>query len=99
LFRPVGLPRTEHAWKLEERIEKVIYACRFMTFLGIGGLLAGSIPCFLKGWVYVMDAFVKYYLHGGGTVSVILMLVEAIGNQTDSLDACSKPQMSTLFTV
>jgi hypothetical protein len=46
-----------------------------------------------------MDAFVKYYLHGGGTVSVILMLVEAIGNQTDSLDACSKPQMSTLFTV
>ncbi|PUZ59157.1 hypothetical protein GQ55_4G018300 [Panicum hallii var. hallii] len=78
LFRPVGLPRTEHAWKLEERIEKVIYACRFMTFLGIGGLLAGSIPCFLKGWVYVMDAFVKYYLHGGGTVSVILMLVEAI---------------------
>ncbi|PVH47261.1 hypothetical protein PAHAL_4G019100 [Panicum hallii] len=78
LFRPVGLPRTEQAWKLEERIEKVIYACRFMTFLGIGGLLAGSIPCFLKGWVYVMDAFVKYYLHGGGTVSVILMLVEAI---------------------
>ncbi|KAG2608457.1 hypothetical protein PVAP13_4NG320800 [Panicum virgatum] len=76
LFRPVGFPRTEDAWKLEERIEKVIFACRFMTFLGIGGLLAGSIPCFLKGWVYVMDAFVEYYLHGGGTV--VRMLLEAI---------------------
>ncbi|KAG2614153.1 hypothetical protein PVAP13_4KG381502 [Panicum virgatum] len=76
LFRPAGLPRTKNDWKLEERIEKVIYACRFMTFLGIGGLLAGSIPCFLKGWVYVMDAFVEYYLHGGGTV--VRMLLEAI---------------------
>ncbi|CAN6162760.1 unnamed protein product [Urochloa humidicola] len=74
---PVGRPRTEHRWSdLEERIEKFVYACRFMTFLGIGGLLAGSIPCFLKGWVYVLDAFVEYYLHGGGMV--ILMLLQAI---------------------
>jgi hypothetical protein len=33
--------------ELEERIEKVVYACRFVTFLAIGGLLAGCIPCFL----------------------------------------------------
>jgi len=44
-----------------------------------------------------MDAFVEYYLHGGGTV--VRMLLEAIGNQTDSPDACFKPQMSILFTV
>ncbi|CAL5040435.1 unnamed protein product [Urochloa decumbens] len=75
--RPVGRPRTEHREAdLEERIEKLVYACRFMTFLGIGGLLAGSIPCFLKGWVYVLDAFVEYYRHGGGMV--VLMLLEAI---------------------
>ncbi|RCV23149.1 hypothetical protein SEVIR_4G287300v4 [Setaria viridis] len=77
LFRPVGLPtETKFGAGLEDRIEKVICACRFMTFLGIGGLLAGCVPCFLKGCVYVMDAFVEYYLHGGGML--ILMLLEAI---------------------
>ncbi|KAF8772105.1 hypothetical protein HU200_006099 [Digitaria exilis] len=76
LFRPVGRPGTEYGSDLEARIEKVIYACRFMTFLGIGGLLIGSVPCFLQGFVNVMNAFVEYYLHGGG--KVILMLVEAI---------------------
>ncbi|KAJ1260979.1 hypothetical protein BS78_10G273000 [Paspalum vaginatum] len=75
-FRPLGLPLTEYGADLEARVEKVIYACRFITFLGIGGLLLGSIPCFLKGCVYVMDAFVEYYLHGGG--KVVLMLLEAI---------------------
>ena len=59
LFRPAGLPRTENDWKLEERIEKVIYACRFMTFLGIGGLLAGSIPCFLKVLARFSDCVTK----------------------------------------
>ena len=59
LFRPVGFPRTEDAWKLEERIEKVIFACRFMTFLGIGGLLAGSIPCFLKVLARFSDCVTK----------------------------------------
>ncbi|XP_062229797.1 uncharacterized protein LOC133927371 [Phragmites australis] len=76
LFRPVGLFGTEYGSDLEARIEKVIYACRFMTFLAIGGSLVGSVPCFLQGCVYVMDAFIEYYLHGGG--KVILMLVEAI---------------------
>ncbi|KAF0903714.1 hypothetical protein E2562_029085 [Oryza meyeriana var. granulata] len=72
-FPPLGL---QFSADLEARIEKVIYACRFMTFLAIAGSLIGSVPCFLKGCVYVMDAFIEYYLHGGG--KVILMLVEAI---------------------
>ncbi|KAL5199984.1 hypothetical protein ABZP36_021187 [Zizania latifolia] len=73
---PLGLPRLEFTSDLEARIEKVIYACRFMTFLAIAGSLIGSVPCFLKGCVFVMDAFIEYYLHGGG--KVIFMLVEAI---------------------
>lgn len=76
LYRPVELPGTGYGSELEARIEKVIYACRFMTFFGICGLLLGSVPCFLKGCVFVMDAFVEYYRHGAG--KVILLLVEAI---------------------
>ncbi|CAD6338362.1 unnamed protein product [Miscanthus lutarioriparius] len=76
LYRPVEQPGTGYGSELEARIEKVIFACRFMTFLGIGGLLLGSVPCFLKGSVHVMNAFVDYYLHGGG--KLILMLLEAI---------------------
>lgn len=75
-LRPRGLPSLEYGSELEARIEKVIYASRFITFIGIGGLLLGSVPCFLKGCVYVMDAFVEYHLHGGG--KVVLMLLEAI---------------------
>lgn len=48
LYRPVELPGTGYGSELEARIEKVIYACRFMTFFGICGLLLGSVPCFLK---------------------------------------------------
>ncbi|KAK3134537.1 hypothetical protein QOZ80_6AG0550460 [Eleusine coracana subsp. coracana] len=76
LFQPVRPPGMEYGSEFEERVEKFIYACRFMTFLAIGGSLLGSIPCFLKGCVYVMDAFIEYYLHGG--TKVTLMLVEAI---------------------
>ncbi|XP_072967181.1 uncharacterized protein [Typha angustifolia] len=60
---------------LEERIEKVIYGCRFFTFLGIIGSLMGSILCFLKGCVYVVDSFTEYFLSSG---RVIPMLIEAI---------------------
>jgi len=42
-----------------------------------------------------MNAFVDYYLHGGG--KLILMLLEAIGNQIHSPDACSIPQISTVM--
>jgi hypothetical protein len=30
-----------------EWIKKVVYACRFVTFLAIDGLLVGCITCFL----------------------------------------------------
>ncbi|XP_019701886.1 uncharacterized protein [Elaeis guineensis] len=60
---------------LEEEIEKVIYRCRFMTFLGIAGSLMGSILCFLKGCVYVINSFADYFISGG---RAIFMLVEAI---------------------
>uniref|UniRef100_A0A453SM24 Uncharacterized protein n=1 Tax=Aegilops tauschii subsp. strangulata TaxID=200361 RepID=A0A453SM24_AEGTS len=111
-FRPFGLPRAGFGSDLEAGIEKVIYACRFMAFLGIAGSLAGSVLCFLKvlsllnssarqvhlraspsdlltrallvtqGCTFVMDAFVEYYLRGDA--KVVLMLIEAIGNQTVS---------------
>ncbi|KAL6873619.1 hypothetical protein ACP4OV_013701 [Aristida adscensionis] len=76
LFRPLRLPWTVYGSELEAWVEKAIYACRFMTFLAIGGSLVGSVPCFLRGCHYVMDAFMEYYLHGGGKVT--LMLVEAV---------------------
>jgi hypothetical protein len=49
----------------------------------------------LQGCVFVMDAFVEYYRHGAG--KVILLLVEAIGNQIRSPDACSIPQIITVM--
>lgn len=75
-LRPFGLPDMGYGSDVEAQIEKAIYACRFMTFLAIAGSLAGSVPCFLKGCVYVMGAFTEYHLHGSG--KVILMLFEAI---------------------
>ncbi|OEL31138.1 hypothetical protein BAE44_0007846 [Dichanthelium oligosanthes] len=76
LFRPVGLPGTEYVSELEEQIEKVIYACRFMTFLGIGGLLAGSVPCFLKErpkWLVIQS--VNHLKTKLGHVIVMVLLV------------------------
>ncbi|EOA17242.1 hypothetical protein CARUB_v10005515mg [Capsella rubella] len=60
---------------LEEGIEKVIYSCRFMTFLGTLGSLLGSVLCFIKGCMYVVDSFLQYSVNRG---KVILLLVEAI---------------------
>ncbi|KAF3604778.1 hypothetical protein F2Q69_00033496 [Brassica cretica] len=60
---------------LEEGIEKVIYQCRFMAFLGTLGSLLGSVLCFIKGCLYVADSFVQYSVNRG---KVILLLVEAI---------------------
>ncbi|XP_020681952.1 uncharacterized protein LOC110099209 [Dendrobium catenatum] len=34
----------------EERIEKGIYRCRFLAFLGVLGSLMGSVLCYLKVW-------------------------------------------------
>ncbi|ESQ55435.1 hypothetical protein EUTSA_v10025996mg [Eutrema salsugineum] len=60
---------------LEEGIEKIIYSCRFMAFLGTLGSLFGSVLCFVKGCMYVADSFVQYSVNRG---KVILLLVEAI---------------------
>ncbi|KAJ6821309.1 uncharacterized protein M6B38_392700 [Iris pallida] len=61
---------------LEERLEKIIYRCRFLTAFGIVGSLMGSILCFLEGCAYIFDSFVEYYVRGGG--QVILLMVQAI---------------------
>lgn len=75
--RPLLLPGGKgYGSDLEARIEKAIYACRFMTFLAIAGSLAGSVLCFLKGCIFVMDAFVEYCMRGDA--KVVFMLVEAI---------------------
>lgn len=60
---------------LEGNIEKVIYRCRFMTFLGVLGSLVGSLLCFIKGCSYVVSSFQEYFVNRG---KVILLLVEAI---------------------
>ncbi|KAL1224719.1 hypothetical protein V5N11_027881 [Cardamine amara subsp. amara] len=60
---------------LEEGIEKVIYQCRFMALLGTLGSLLGSVICFIKGCMYVVDSFIAYSVNRG---QVILLLVEAI---------------------
>ncbi|XP_074561109.1 uncharacterized protein LOC141817334 [Curcuma longa] len=58
---------------VEEKIEKVIYRCRFFAFLAVAGSLMGSIICFLRGCTYVIDSYREYC-----GAKVILMLVEAI---------------------
>lgn len=60
----------------EERIEKAIYRCRFLTVFGVFGSLMGSVLCYLKGCVYVMNSYTEYFSSGG---QVILSLVEALG--------------------
>ncbi|MBA0795103.1 hypothetical protein Gohar_019373 [Gossypium harknessii] len=60
---------------MEERIEKVIYRCRFMTLLAVFGSLTGSFLCFIKGCSYIMSSFMEYWVDRS---KVILLLVEAI---------------------
>ncbi|XP_023903455.1 uncharacterized protein LOC112015299 isoform X1 [Quercus suber] len=59
----------------EEHIEKAIYGCRFMTFLGVLGSLVGSFLCFIKGCTHVVSSFMEYFVNRG---KVILLLVQAI---------------------
>ncbi|KAK8626324.1 hypothetical protein V6N13_133975 [Hibiscus sabdariffa] len=60
---------------IEERIEKVIYRCRFMTLLAVLGSLTGSLLCFIKGCSYIVSSFMEYFVDRS---KVILLLVEAI---------------------
>ncbi|XP_022140712.1 uncharacterized protein LOC111011276 [Momordica charantia] len=71
-------PRTSALEKLEtieEGLEKAIYRCRFMAFLGVLGSLIGSVLCFVKGCVHVAASFSEYFVNRG---KVIMLLVEAI---------------------
>ncbi|KAF8033452.1 hypothetical protein BT93_D2152 [Corymbia citriodora subsp. variegata] len=68
-----GSPDKSEAW--EENIERVIYQCRFMTFLGVSGSLVGSFLCFVKGCTYVTQSFMEYFVNRS---KVIFLLVEAI---------------------
>lgn len=76
---PLILP--EEPLTLEERIEMVIFNCRFFTLMAVVGSLAGSVLCFLKGGVYVFESFRAWYscfLHQHAAGKVILLLVEAL---------------------
>ncbi|XAR70759.1 hypothetical protein NMG60_11027736, partial [Bertholletia excelsa] len=59
----------------EEKIEKVIYSCRFLAIFAVWGSLVGSFLCFVKGCTYVLEAFQQYLVH---RARVIFLLVEAI---------------------
>ncbi|KFK28596.1 hypothetical protein AALP_AA7G018000 [Arabis alpina] len=74
---------------LEEGIEKIIYSCRFMAFLGTLGSLFGSVICFIKGCMYVADSFVQYSVNRG---KVILLLVEAIGSMAHIIELMVLPK-------
>uniref|UniRef100_A0A0C9S8K0 TSA: Wollemia nobilis Ref_Wollemi_Transcript_10983_872 transcribed RNA sequence n=1 Tax=Wollemia nobilis TaxID=56998 RepID=A0A0C9S8K0_9CONI len=66
---------------LEDRVEMVIFNCRFLTLMAVVGSLAGSLVCFLKGGVYVIESFKVWFssfLQHHGTGKVILLLVEAL---------------------
>ncbi|KAK3183489.1 hypothetical protein Dsin_030775 [Dipteronia sinensis] len=60
---------------VEENIEKAIYRCRFMAFLGVFGSLIGSLLCFIKGCTFVVASFTQYFVNRG---KMIFLLVEAI---------------------
>ncbi|XP_010529273.1 PREDICTED: uncharacterized protein LOC104806201 [Tarenaya hassleriana] len=60
---------------IEEVIEKVIYRCRFMAFLGTLGSLVGSVICFIKGCTYVAESFAEFFVNRG---KIMMLLVEAI---------------------
>ncbi|CAK9143708.1 unnamed protein product [Ilex paraguariensis] len=66
---------TGKIYKIEEKIEKVIYGCRFLTILAVWGSLVGSFLCFIKGCTYVVASYQGYLAN---RAKVIMLLVEAI---------------------
>ncbi|KAL6183816.1 hypothetical protein ACLB2K_045226 [Fragaria x ananassa] len=60
---------------IEAGLEKVIYGCRFMTFMAVLGSLIGSLLCYIKGCTYVVQSFIEYFAHRS---KVIMLLIDAI---------------------
>ncbi|CAO2820075.1 unnamed protein product [Amaranthus hypochondriacus] len=60
---------------MEEVLEKVVYRCRFVTFLGVFGSLFGSLLCFIKGCAIVAESFSEHFVKSG---NVIPLLIEAM---------------------
>ncbi|CAK9225960.1 unnamed protein product [Sphagnum troendelagicum] len=56
-------------------VRDTIFNFRFLTLLAIGGSLAGSLLCFLKGCGYVFESF---NVHRFATGQILLKLVEAV---------------------
>jgi hypothetical protein len=70
-------PWTERAKKKKLwELWQTIFNFRFLTLLAIGGSLAGSLLCFLKGCGYVFESF---NVHRFATGQILLKLVEAVG--------------------
>jgi hypothetical protein len=71
-------PSSRELWnaRAEDGIERTIFNFRFLTLLAIGGSLAGSLLCFLKGCGYVFESF---NVHRFATGQILLKLVEAVG--------------------
>lgn len=70
-------PSSRELWnaRAEDGIERAIFNFRFLTLLAIGGSLAGSLLCFLKGCGYVFESF---NVHRFATGQILLKLVEAV---------------------
>ncbi|KAM7276071.1 hypothetical protein ACFE04_017937 [Oxalis oulophora] len=60
---------------VEQNIEKVIYASRFLTLMAVLGSLLGSLLCFVKGCTFIVSSFKQYFVDNA---KVIVLLVEAI---------------------
>ncbi|XP_071721653.1 uncharacterized protein [Rutidosis leptorrhynchoides] len=60
---------------VEQGIERVIYASRFLTLMAVVGSLLGSLLCFVKGCTYIVASFTQYF---ADRAKVIILLVEAI---------------------
>lgn len=59
---------------MEETVEKVIYQCRFVAFLGVFGSLIGAVLCFVKGCNIVAASFIDHLSRSG---KAMVLLVEA----------------------
>eukprot|EP00897_Mesotaenium_endlicherianum_P010792 jgi/Mesen1/9741/ME000695S09050 len=71
----------ERIQNIEDKIERMIFDCRFLTLMAVFGSLCGSTLCFVKGCLFVVQSFTEFshgIMQGIGTEKVILLLVEAV---------------------